>query len=221
MKLLEIGLGCDYTAGNAGRHRTHAKSARLWRTLAPHAELWEAEYDFACVQANQHLWADLNISTLVGDQGNRSTLEEWVRRSGGEYTAVIDDGSHRNADIMAAFTTLWPHVRPGGFYFIEDLHVGRHAAWDTTRGEAVVSDVMQSWVEQMLVSPRYAAAAGCYSRLKGPPSLSGVKQPLCPDAKAAPHVRAQEMRARHPLPKCVAFVFCQTYGCVVGKRASW
>ena len=31
LKILEIGLGCDYARGNAGKGRTFANSARLWR----------------------------------------------------------------------------------------------------------------------------------------------------------------------------------------------
>lgn len=156
LKFLEIGLGCDYVHGNAGPGRTQAKSARLWRKIAPKAELWEAEYDGNCVAKMKHLWSDLNIGTLVGDQGNSSVLDGWIRQSGGAYNAVIDDGSHRNADILASFNKLWPQVVPGGFYFIEDLQVGRHSSWDTTHGRAVMSDVLQSWTEQLLVSDRCA-----------------------------------------------------------------
>lgn len=217
IKILEIGLGCDYNRGNAGLGKTHAKSARLWRKVMPKAELWEAEYDGNCVAKMSHLWSDLNIHTLVGDQGNSSVLDSWIRRSGGAYNAVIDDGSHRNSDMLTSFHKLWPHVLPGGFYFIEDLQVGRHAAWDPTDGEAVMSDVLQAWIEQLLISDRYGKSAGCYSRLKRPPA----GRERCPAASAAPHLRAQQMRARHPLPAEVAFVFCQSYACVVGKKAMW
>lgn len=35
---------------------------------------------------------------------------------------VIDDGSHREVDQRATFNILWPRLRPGGLYAIEDLH---------------------------------------------------------------------------------------------------
>ena len=35
---------------------------------------------------------------------------------------MIDDGSHINTDIITTFNELWPHVKPGGFYCIEDLN---------------------------------------------------------------------------------------------------
>lgn len=40
----------------------------------------------------------------------------------GPFDVVIDDGSHLLPDHVAAFTALWPHVRPDGYYVVEDLH---------------------------------------------------------------------------------------------------
>jgi hypothetical protein len=42
-------------------------------------------------------------------------------------------------------------VLPGGFYFIEDLQLGRHRSWDDSQGAAVISDVLQSWIDQKLI----------------------------------------------------------------------
>lgn len=39
------------------------------------------------------------------------------------FDIVIDDGSHRPEDILQTFARLWPHVKPGGFYTVEDLEV--------------------------------------------------------------------------------------------------
>jgi hypothetical protein len=33
---------------------------------------------------------------------------------------VVDDGAHLYAETLAGFETVFPHLRPGGFYFIED-----------------------------------------------------------------------------------------------------
>lgn len=39
-----------------------------------------------------------------------------------KYDIIIDDGSHLNADIIAAFKNLWPVLNPGGLYCVEDVH---------------------------------------------------------------------------------------------------
>ena len=120
LKLFEIGLGCNMLYGPGA-------SVELWTALFPRLELWAAEYDAACVRRHAKRLAHErpNLHVLMGDQGNASTLEGWVNASGGRFDAVIDDGSHRNGDILQSFALLWPHVRNGGFYFLEDLQVGR------------------------------------------------------------------------------------------------
>merc|ERR1712196_538605 len=135
-KVLEIGLGCTMGYGPG-------QSARTWRKVLPDAELWEAEYDADCVAQHRGVLESLGIRALTGDQGNRTTLKRWVAESGGSFDAIIDDGSHRNGDILASFDVLWHALNPGGVYFLEDLNVGRKKRWDNTAGERVVSDVIQ------------------------------------------------------------------------------
>ena len=190
-KLLEIGLGCDQGSGPGA-------SARSWRKWLPNLELWEAEYDAACVENNRGKMDKFGINALVGDQSNRTDLRRWLVESGGAFSAVIDDGSHRNADIMASFEELWPHVLPGGVYFIEDMITGRPARWDNTRGDRVVSDILQAWSDQLMVGP-----------------FAGMRQH---PSKANQY--AAEMRAKFPKPKDVAFVFCQYSACALGKAGS-
>jgi hypothetical protein len=39
------------------------------------------------------------------------------------FDIIVDDGSHNPSDILAAYERLWPSVKPGGFYAVEDLEV--------------------------------------------------------------------------------------------------
>jgi len=66
-KMLEIGLGCDQSYGPGA-------SARAWRSWLPNIELWEAEYNGACVEKTRGKMRALGIHPLVGDQANRTTL---------------------------------------------------------------------------------------------------------------------------------------------------
>ncbi len=116
MKMLEIGLGCDMNYGPGA-------SVWLWKELFPRAELWEAEYDGECVQKSKAKKQLDGIHTLVGDQGDPSVLDQWIEESKGNFDVVIDDGGHTQCQIWTSFEKLWPTVKPGGLYFIEDLQV--------------------------------------------------------------------------------------------------
>ena len=196
-KMLEIGLGCDQLDGPGA-------SAILWRDLLPDAELWMADINEACVNKHADSIRALNVHALVGSQSDEHTLKRWMNESGASkdpFDVVIDDGGHLNSQILLTFDALWPSVKKGGVYFMEDLHVGRIPGYEDTRGDAVVSDVIQAWIEQLLVVSQFTQGR----------RVAWGEHPA--------HTQAFYARARHPLPPDVAFVFCQHEACVIGKKA--
>jgi hypothetical protein len=118
MKMLEIGLGCDMGYGPGA-------SVQIYKKLFPEADLWEAEYDADCVKKAKENGMLEGFHTLVGDQGNVDVLDGWIEESGGEFDVIIDDGGHQNCQIYTSFVKLWPTVKPGGLYFIEDMQVAK------------------------------------------------------------------------------------------------
>jgi hypothetical protein len=68
----------------------------------------------------------------IGDQTDEKFLEDVVKLTG-PLDFVIDDGSHVGEHIVKSFEILWKHVKPGGYYFIEDLHAGQADAMNTIR----------------------------------------------------------------------------------------
>lgn len=56
-------------------------------------------------------------------------IKSWVPPEGLELDIVIDDGSHMTPDMVAAFRKLWPLVKPGGWYVIEDLETQFQPGW--------------------------------------------------------------------------------------------
>ncbi|KAL7529241.1 hypothetical protein ACHAXR_002863 [Thalassiosira sp. AJA248-18] len=123
MKMLEIGLGCDMKYGPGA-------SVSLWKKLFPTAELWEAEYDGECVAKSLREGSLEGINALVGDQGDVPTLDSWISRSGGAFDVVIDDGGHHQCQIWTSFLKLWPTVKAGGLYFVEDLQFSRNPVFN-------------------------------------------------------------------------------------------
>ncbi len=55
-----------------------------------------------------------------GDQTDAGLLKRLSEQVGG-FDIVIDDGSHMNAHVLASFLALFPLLRDGGLYVVEDL----------------------------------------------------------------------------------------------------
>jgi hypothetical protein len=64
------------------------------------------------------------------DQGDKPQVDAIVSEEflGAPIDLVIDDASHLLAATRASFEVLFPRVRPGGLYVIEDWHVPLQAA---------------------------------------------------------------------------------------------
>jgi hypothetical protein len=60
------------------------------------------------------------IDVRIGDQSDSTFLATLVEQYG-PFDIVIDDGSHLPAHQIASLEFLWPHVRNGGVYLVEDL----------------------------------------------------------------------------------------------------
>jgi len=147
MKMLEIGLGCNMGYGPGA-------SVALHKKLFPQAELWEAEYNAACVE--KHRDGTLKgINLLTGDQGADTVLDGWIEQSGGKFDVVIDDGGHQNCQIWHSFLKLWPTVKPGGLYFIEDMQVAklaqfRGATTETCGKDLIVPEKLKEYMDDLI-----------------------------------------------------------------------
>ena len=62
-----------------------------------------------------------SCTLFKGDQSSSQFLSHFVSQTGGGYDIVIDDGSHVPAHVLLTFETLWPSVKEGGVYVVEDI----------------------------------------------------------------------------------------------------
>ena len=110
IQLLEIGLGCDTTWG-AGH------SVDLWHELLPRMTYYSIEHHRDCALA---FVPRLGDRQFIGDQSNGAFLDECTAKTG-PLDVVIDDGSHNVNHQRYSFEHLWPAIKPGGIYVLEDL----------------------------------------------------------------------------------------------------
>lgn len=98
-------------------------SLHTWKRNHPKAVVAGIDIDPRCRKA-----ATDGIKVFIGRQSDRRFLSSVVD-SIPPMDVVIDDGSHRPYDQINSFKALWPHVRPGGIYIIEDTIVGYERRW--------------------------------------------------------------------------------------------
>jgi glycosyltransferase involved in cell wall biosynthesis len=98
-KILEIGV-------------KHGASLDMWRRAFPKAKIFGIDIK----DVSQEKFAK-NFDLFIGSQNDRSFL----RTVGKHYDLIVDDGSHKVEDIIISMEELWPRLKPGGWYVIEDI----------------------------------------------------------------------------------------------------
>lgn len=54
------------------------------------------------------------------------------------FDVVVDDASHESHRTITSFRLLWPLVKPGGCYFIEDLRTSYYRHWNQNSGSTIM-----------------------------------------------------------------------------------
>ncbi|MCR6488782.1 class I SAM-dependent methyltransferase [Amycolatopsis sp. OK19-0408] len=107
VRLLEIGIGGFGDSGYEGG------SLHMWQHYFPRGLVFGVDITEKKVTGSR-------IRTFRGDQNDPEFLARLAAEHG-PFDIVIDDGSHRNDHVLTSFDALFPHVRDGGLYVIEDL----------------------------------------------------------------------------------------------------
>jgi len=120
VKLLEIGVG-GYDNPQAG-----GGSLKMWKKYFPFGKIYAIDiYDKSPLQEHR-------IKIYQGSQIDSEFLEK-ITDEIGELDVIIDDGSHLNAHVIETFKILFPKLKDGGVYAIEDLQT---TYWEDYGGDS-------------------------------------------------------------------------------------
>jgi cephalosporin hydroxylase len=92
------------------------ESLRMWRDYFPLGRIYGVDIE---PDSMQH--EDERIRVFIGSQSDVAFLENVVAESGNP-DIIVDDGSHLASDQIGSLLHLWPHLKPGGYYIVEDTH---------------------------------------------------------------------------------------------------
>jgi hypothetical protein len=107
VRLLEIGVG-GYGAPRAG-----GQSLRMWKRFFPFGKI------FALDIHDKSFFEEKRIRIFQGSQVDKLFLEK-IMNEVGEPDIIVDDGSHINEHVIETFKMLFPKLKDGGVYAIED-----------------------------------------------------------------------------------------------------
>lgn len=98
-------------------------SITLWKNFFPNAFIYGLDKGEIYQGFRQHEGSE-NLKIFVGDQANVTFLrqmKEVIQKEVGSLEFIIDDGGHTMQQQQTSLVELLPIVKPGGYYFIEDL----------------------------------------------------------------------------------------------------
>lgn len=93
-------------------------SLRLWRDYFTKGKVFGMDIR----DLSEFCPTEGRIVTIIGDQSNQDDLRKIKAMSGG-FKLIVDDGTHTADDILNSFHWLWPALKSGGWYVMEDLRL--------------------------------------------------------------------------------------------------
>ena len=136
VRLLEIGIG-------GYRGQLGGGSLKMWKKYFHRGTIYGLDL-FDKSALNQQ-----RLTALTADQGDPAALTAIAERYG-PFDIVIDDGSHENPHVLISFAALFPHLRGGGLYVIEDMHTAYIPRFGGSAGPVAGPDTSIGLLKRLL-----------------------------------------------------------------------
>jgi len=85
-----------------------------------------------------------NTQIHICDQSDRQQLGNLIDNSFDEFDIIIDDGGHWQHQQQITLGFMFPFLKSGGVFVIEDLHTANHPAY-TRPGDVATLDILYTW----------------------------------------------------------------------------
>jgi hypothetical protein len=132
INLLEIGIGTlipsvpSSMVGYGLSHYKQGASLRSFRDFFPNGKIYGGDVQKDCMFEEDRIKTFLFDSTNIDECNN--VLQDLT------FDIIIDDGLHEANAQLNTFSNLFPRLKKGGYYFIEDIapHNPLYEQWETT-----------------------------------------------------------------------------------------
>jgi len=92
-------------------------SLRIWREYFPNARIVGVDITLKRLEGDFP-----GIDILEGDIMDVNFLQDLIEKYA-PFDVVVDDASHFSEQHIYVLGCLWPHIKLGGYYFIEDIGI--------------------------------------------------------------------------------------------------
>lgn len=112
-------------------------SAYMWQDYFTRARLYFIDINPGCYEHARNL--SNRCSLHIVDQTDTQALITFADMVS-EFDIIIDDGGHTMAQQIITFKALFPYLKPGGLYIVEDLHTSYSPSyWQFTQEEKITT----------------------------------------------------------------------------------
>jgi predicted O-methyltransferase YrrM len=122
-------------------------SLRMWREYFPRGQIVGCD-----LHPDRRDYAGDRIAIEIGDCGSAAFLEK-VATSHGPFDLVVDDASHIWRHQQIAFDTLFPHLKRGGLFIIEDIHTSGMERYEKGLGGPSTVEWLKAAVDHVVGLP--------------------------------------------------------------------
>jgi len=134
LKILEIGID-------------KGPSLKLWSYYFKNSKI--AAIDINPIKLNLK-----NVKIFCGDQSDSKFLNIIIKQFN-YFDIIIDDGSHKSADVIKSFSILFNSLSDGGLYIIEDLHYSYYPRYGGSRINLKKSNTSMNFLKNLTDSINY------------------------------------------------------------------
>jgi hypothetical protein len=100
-------------------------SIKMLRDFFPNAVIYGID-----VQDMTSLNSD-RMKIFIADQADRNQLKSFTDACGGDFDIIIDDGGHTMKQQQVSFAYLFPYLKRGGYYIIEEVQSSIYSVYGT------------------------------------------------------------------------------------------
>ena len=97
----------------------HGASINMWVDYFINADVYG-------IDAIEEMYANLpdheRVFGFFGNQSNRDDMSNFHKEYGDDFDLILDDGCHQTKHQQIALGSMFPLVRSGGFYVVEDIN---------------------------------------------------------------------------------------------------